>query len=742
MRVPGDRRARALWIAPLLLLAGAALGIRCLWMPETLGDGGEIFLPPADAAYHARRALFSFVRFPEILSFDPYLAFPDGAVVPMPPLYDWLLAAVARASGGGERALGLVLAWVSPAAGALTVLAVYAVACAAAGRGVGLGAAALFAVLPLAVGAATFGDADHHATVALLGALQLLAILRLLTPGASAARIAALSAALAGLRALLALTWSGSLLYLGVGEAALALGACSSRERTRLWLAQAAGAAGGALLLAPWVAVLPTPPGGALSTTTLSWFHVAALAATAVALVLWVGARAALARLAPRRRRAVLAALVGFALLAAAAAALSARDMLSPALAFLAKQDAWGARNLEQRALFRWPFLGRGEPVADAVSMYGLFAYLVPLAWLAPLLRVRDPEQRPRALALSAWLLVLGALTSLQARFGSDLAPAACVAFALAIGAATRPLAAALGRPGRAALAVALGGALLAPGLVADWPRRVPDGIAYLREPRNRPTARKTLAEFGALVRAATPETAGFLEPQRRPEYGILCRPAFGHSLLYAARRATPAGNFGPYVGGRERYEHARGFYEAGSEEEALALARSLAVRYVVTSERGSPGLALFADRLHATDGSALPGLPHGERLRLVVDAPEGGLSFSWELAGRRPRTPFPYKLFELVEGALLSVRAAPGGQVRASAPVRTASGRRFVFEAAGEAGADGTARLRVPYAGEAGSAAWLEGPYRVRAGAASGSAAVGEADVREGRVVPVSLSE
>jgi dolichyl-diphosphooligosaccharide--protein glycosyltransferase len=737
MRGPGETRARALRALALLVLAAVALGIRCLWVPETLGDAGEVYLPPADAAYHARRALWSLVRFPEILSFDPYLAYPDGAVVPMPPLYDWLLGAAARALGGGERTFELVLAWVSPLAGALAVAAVHGLGRAYAGGGVALGAAVLYATLPVAVGAATFGDADHHASVALLGALQLLAILRLLVPGASAARVAGLAGALAALRALLALVWSGSLLYLGVGEAALALGAAASGGRARLWLAQAGGCAGAALLLAPWVLSLPTPPGGAFSTTTLSGFHVAALAAAALVLALAAGADGALARLAPQRRRAVLAAAAGAGVLAAAAAAYAARDALSPALAFLGKQDVWGGRNLEQRPLFGW--LG-GGPAASAVSVYGLLAYLVPLAWLAPLLDLRDPARRPRALALSTWLLAFGALTSLQSRFGSDFAPAGCVGFALVIAAATRPLLAPLGRTGRAAAAAALGAVLVAPGLAPNWPRKLPDALAWLREPQNRPTARRTLAEFGARVRAATPETDGFLGPGR-PEYAILCRPAFGHSLLYGARRATPAGNFGPYVGGAERYERARAFYEARAEADAVAQARALGVRYVVTTERGSPGLGLFADRLHATDGSALAGAAHAERFRLVADAPEGGISFSWELAGRRPRTPFPYKLFELVEGAVLAVRAAPGAEVRASATVRTAAGRSVAFEAVGRAGADGVARLRVPYATGAGSAARLEAPYRVRAGASSGAASVGEADVREGRELAVPLS-
>ena len=75
--------------------------------------GDEVLLAMWDGSFHARRALYSFVQFPAVLFFDPYIHYPDGAPVPMPPLYDWLLAAVARLFGSDVGTFERVAAWAS-----------------------------------------------------------------------------------------------------------------------------------------------------------------------------------------------------------------------------------------------------------------------------------------------------------------------------------------------------------------------------------------------------------------------------------------------------------------------------------------------------------------------------------------------------------------------------------------------------------------------------------------------------
>jgi asparagine N-glycosylation enzyme membrane subunit Stt3 len=73
---------------PLLFIAALALGARTLGFSDVFPSEGEVVLRIDDASYHARRVVYGVENFPRVLSFDPYLNFPDGARVPWPFLYD------------------------------------------------------------------------------------------------------------------------------------------------------------------------------------------------------------------------------------------------------------------------------------------------------------------------------------------------------------------------------------------------------------------------------------------------------------------------------------------------------------------------------------------------------------------------------------------------------------------------------------------------------------------------------
>ncbi len=91
---PALRRALT-WLG-LLAIGALAFAIRSRSFGFVFSGAGEVILRSDDSQYHARRALFSLVNFPAVLTRDAYLDFPDGAHVPWPPLWDLALAAVAR----------------------------------------------------------------------------------------------------------------------------------------------------------------------------------------------------------------------------------------------------------------------------------------------------------------------------------------------------------------------------------------------------------------------------------------------------------------------------------------------------------------------------------------------------------------------------------------------------------------------------------------------------------------------
>jgi hypothetical protein len=129
--------------------------------------------------------------------------------------------------------------------------------------------------------------------------------------------------------------------------------------------------------------------------------------------------------------------------------------------------------------------------------------------------------------------------------------------------------------------------------------------------------------------------------------------------------------------------------------------------------------------------------------LRLVYAAPQPD-------PARRLRSPADVSpaawLWERVPGAVLEARGSPGEVLELSIPVRYPKARReLTWRGRARAGADGIARLRVPYAtvAPAGGAAnrdgWVSpGAARWSFGPATGPLAIPEAAVLEGATVRV----
>jgi dolichyl-diphosphooligosaccharide--protein glycosyltransferase len=720
----------------LFAAACLAVAVRSLNAFSVFVDG-DVYLAMWDASYHARRALYSFLEFPRILWFDPYLAHPGGAPVPMPPLYDWLLAAVARVLGDEVSTFERVAAWWSPALATLTLVPIYGIARLLGREGAGIGGALLLALLPASAVVSRVGNPDHHAAVGLLVALYAASGARIVQRDTMRRRLVAAGAVLAAVRAALLLSWSGSLLYLAVGEAALLLlGLLAARPA--LLTSQALSALASGLAVAPWVAAAGTPPGAPFSSTTLSWLHVLALFALAAA----AGGLASLERMRPARSAGLRLARAALCFAAPAGALLAlpgARESLIPAFAFLTKSNPWGEVIVEQSALFSWMPGARGD---RAARLYGAWAYAIPLAPLAYLWCARGRAGWEPRLLLAIWTAALGALAILQVRFGSDFAPLGCLGFALLLDALRRRLSARLGWLPALALACGLALALLWPALAKSYAWRVRQlathlgDVEGLRDPvffHESPT----FVRFCKLVRSVTPETSGFLDPAQRPEYGILLKPPFGHAMHYAGRRATPADGFGPYLDA-EKNRLVHRFMASRSENEAVRIAARLDARYVVTHDNHTLRPGDFLHLLQRLDGSQGDGAGHAEHFRLVAEAPAGAKVLSTSFPNGSPGPIVPYKLFERVEGALVEARAPPGTPFTLELMLQTNTGRRFRFRAATQTDAAARARLRVPYDTQGDGPTRALGPYRARLGERESAFSVRAHAVREGLVVPL----
>ena len=504
-------------------LAGAMLtawGVRSLVVASVFLGDGTVLLGLDDSAYHARRALYSFVNFPAILHFDSYIAYPDGSPIPSPPLYDWLLGGVARLFGRAVITFESVVAWAAVFFATVTVLPVYAMCRSLLGARAGLVAAWIFAVLPASSLVSTVGYVDHHSAVDFLAACWLWSSIREICdePGRRVLR-AALHAAIV---VALTLTWGGSLLYIGLGEGArLLVGGILWRRPGRL-LAQSGGALFAAALVAPWVAMAPEPIGGAYSSTTLSWLQVLVL----IALGVLAAALAGLENLRPEPRlhmRALRAITVTAAIALPILAIPGVGDSLASGTAFVAGEDVWAPTNVEQQPLYSLTLAGLHHwPTAR----FGWFAFLVPLLPLLVVSGFRQRDRRESTALLFIWTTVLTALALQQLRFVHDLAPLASVVFA-------GTLAALYGQIHRVLPARPASIAIIVLALVLLWPAfsevhlpRAQWALQTLESGGDRGSALLTPMEseirFGMSVRQATPETSGYLDRRLTPEYGLL----------------------------------------------------------------------------------------------------------------------------------------------------------------------------------------------------------------------------
>lgn len=712
------------WVRAGFLVGICALGLvlRSLLFGDVFSASGTVVLGLDDAFYHARRALYSFVNFPAVLHFDPYLAYPDGAGAPAPPLFDWATAVVARLFGNDLRVFEVVAAWVSPVTGALFALPAYAIARSIATPAVGLLAGLLTALLPCGLLLTRLGNFDHHGAVALIAGCWLAASVT----HVGRERFSMARCALQGGAALVMLfTWSGSLLYLALAAsgqlaAFLVFPACRGMLR-----ALAVGFAAAAVPTSLWLAVTPAALGGPFTDQTLSWLHVIgllAIAGVALSLEQWEQRRPA-AGIVARMLRLLLVTLV----IAAPLVALPAvRESLLEGIGFLTKNDPWAGTNPEQLPLFHGT-----ERAALATVRLGWFAYLVPILPLYLGIRIKWSRERSSLVVLLVWILALTALFWTQVRYGTDYTVAGCVALALVLGDLQRVLARWL----PAATATVAVGVALAVALHPTYANFHKVGIRYalasLRTDAS-PGAKgsdrfRKESHFAERVRQATPNPGDFFDASVKPTYGILVPVTMGHLFLYKSHRPTPANNLGNYLDA-EKYRLVNAFYEAPDEAAALRAAERLSVRYVVTTPRGK---RRWHNVVHATNDSAVRDRSSSGRLRLV--------EFAESRRGPGSATMrTPYKLFELVEGALLAVGAAPGQKVSAAIEVQVRD-QSFRYYARGRADGRGMAYLRVPYANETNEP--LRGVttgavWQVEVGDQTLRYSVSEGDVREGRTV------
>ena len=708
-----------------LLVAATATTVRlldrdlCLEIP---GQEGWVSYDP-DGLYHMRRVERAFEEGLPVAGTDPILNHPEGAPIPWPPYYTYLLwglmapfapeeiearrAFVEHFTGSLPVALGVLTACLAALAAGLL-----------AGRTAAAFAGGYCALLMASILYSRLGNGDHHAFVSLLQAAMLLLLsVALRGKGIGRPRRCALLGVAAGALAGLGLgSWVAFLLY--VLEVQVLLGIL-------LWMHARRPRAGTAALglgfhLAALAVVLPAAiasPWNQASPWTLvnlSWFHPTWLLLGALVFL----PLPFLGRGSTALRRYPWIAAAG---LAAAAAAL----LISPAGAGVREALQWASGSnpfmsnvQESSSLFQSGPSGR----LQLFDWLGWASPLLPIAWiamLAALLRGRDLALLPWIVAVPLLALQAGA----QMRFAEPLAMPLAVALGAWLGPTGERMAAR--RKLSPWMAVA-GGLLLA--AAAQWHtlQRAADQIRSEAPPQSGLRREQECARgMCSWLSERPPPAAGA---------GVLAHWGFGHMIEWVAGRPTVATNFGSYIGA-ESFADPSAFFLTEDPEEAEAILRRRGAGHVLLSSqlvRQLPNMIQsVSPRLHSTYLRGRPGRWRGglqERwfrtvgCRMLI-AGAGGEPPQWgvkeplrflRLVHASPipdpqsplqsfvkRTPAGW-IWEVVPGAVLTARGAPGAELSVELAVEyREAGLRLRHADRVQVGEDGTARLRLPYCTE-----------------------------------------
>jgi dolichyl-diphosphooligosaccharide--protein glycosyltransferase len=703
-----------------LLVYGVALALRLRNVRSVLA-GDRVLLGFDDPYYHLRRVLLTLTHFPRVPVFDFYTNFPQGARITWPPGFDLFVAGVSWIAGLGHptrHQVEVTAALLIPFVGAVTAVLVLLLAEEILGRArwEALAAALLFAFLPAQQAISTVGRLDHHVVEMISFGTAVLFFLRALRddPGSRFSFWGGVALALG------VFCWTGSILYAGF----LAVFAAGQMILDRL-LGRPESAAGrsalrvifwGALLLIPLVLLSPHEGLSRFSYLFLSWYQVAILGTAALLIP-------ALAEVifSPGRRLGWLRA-AGGGLVVLFLLGLGGWILVrgSGGLDFLTRKDRVIALLVESTPAWRLP-------EGQLVEYFSPLLYIAPLAFFLlgrALVKNRFGDVRMNSLlALSLFTAMLGAS---QARFLNYFAVPYCIVILWALRAGVDAL---RRRTRKRSLRWSIGGAgalvillPLAP-ILRESIHSLPGNVSST-------PALPHLYPSLEWMRDRTPKTSHLMEPDKRPEYGVLADFTFGHWVTVIGERPNFCNPFSlaPWHE-KPIFESARLFL-AEDEGPLVEELDRLRLRYVLlyNQENAIPDYArlsgkrvddylaiqpgnrraipsprffrTFGVRLALFDGSAYEAA--GEKIaalssfRLVHESPETHRRRIPGLAA--PLEASRVKIFERVKGARIEGRTDPGEEVTLKIRIDSDAGRQFTYSATTTAARDGAFAFVVPY--------------------------------------------
>jgi asparagine N-glycosylation enzyme membrane subunit Stt3 len=573
------------------LAAALAIGIGLrLSTRKQLTAGSRARALTSDDNYHLRRARFVASHYPRTIIFDPLMNFPRGGVAIWPPLFDVALATPARllhGAGASPEEVERGALWVPVAFAAGAILLAGLLGRLVAGRAAGVALALFVAISPGHILWTQYGHTDQHVAESLFGSLVLFLYLRSrdalpLSPrerdGVRGQLFAELLTGFA--LALAVLAWQGAIFWGAIIALSLFLEAVATRESVLRPALLVLGVA--ALVTAPatvlWLGGARPP----LTYISFGFFQPLFLAALAGGTVLAdTILRAARRQLAGREiawRVAAMAAtaaavfpfagslLSGLARGVGYVAGLTSE--VSAATGYVSYPRNWLSGIFEARPLLAD---GIALPARQLSAAFFLSPFVI-LVWASRAARRIRPGLHVALAVWGAVTLFLALSQRLNVYYAAPLAGLCLIEaaglFARALGKTPRA---------RASLALGCGMALalpLAPGIAEEIKAvRVPGSDLFETLEWMRLRLPHAVDAYDARLLSKTPP------PELTGARSVLAPWSLGHMILYDAELPVVANNFG------YGFLDSIRFFLAGSEEEALAIARERRARWVLATD-------------------------------------------------------------------------------------------------------------------------------------------------------------
>jgi dolichyl-diphosphooligosaccharide--protein glycosyltransferase len=545
----------------VILIFILLMGFALRFFPE-LGkkiENGILFVTP-DPFYHTRRVEVMLNNLPKIPNFDYYISYPDGAYCIWPPLYDGINALIIWLLSMGKPTTGQIewLCALYPIFyGLIVVVFVYLVGKTIFDEKIGLLASFFSAIFPGLLAWSQLGYNDHH----IAEAFSLILIFYVLIQNTTYYK----RALFLGLSMSFALlTWQGSILFAGL----IFLISFLFEKEIPSFLS----------FMILLIAILPFSinahyPGGYFSYRGLSLLHITLIT---IAILLFLIKYF-------MKRRNVLPAMLMIIILLIGSSLLFLNQSFRGGINFIFKQNPWHKTIIEFQPIYSMTGILVPQRIHEFLGRAYYFWPIMLLIYIFNFIRSKSAESQARRnfYYFIIFTVFTGIMCFFTLRYTPWFVPFYSLIFAYFIFEVYKFFKNQL--PG-----VKFFGIIVILAILIITFKDIPFLVLFQTKKSMQIHPFPAQIKACLWLRDSTEVTSFYLNPQNRPEYGIMCFWDEGHYIVYLGKRPVAASNFGDDA---PNFNLTNRYFLTESENEANDILERLNCRYVYV---GPPNRILY----------------------------------------------------------------------------------------------------------------------------------------------------